>query len=54
MVVELVVSMALFVIGRARANDEALDTAISDLEVVETGSGLKLVAVSGPEGGITA
>lgn len=54
MVVELVVSMALFVIGRARANDEALDTAISDLEVVETGSGLKLVAVSGPDGGITA
>ncbi|MEO0752457.1 MAG: hypothetical protein AAFY25_11710, partial [Pseudomonadota bacterium] len=46
--------MALFVIGRARANNEALDTSISDLEVVDTSGGRKLVAVSGPDGGVTA
>ena len=34
--------MALFVIGQARANNEALDTSISDLEVVNTSGGRTL------------
>jgi len=50
----LVVNMSLFIVGSARANNDALDWAISDLAVVDTGGGLKLVAVSGPEGGVTA
>ena len=46
--------MGLFFLGTARANNTALQTSISDLEIVQTGSGAKLVSVSGPQGGVAA